>query len=160
MLRLTKSKKAQAAVELAIIGSLIIMAFSYLILFTAKINMKLEHVQNVFRSLLKGVGDAGQSHADPVAYRRLPNILSPYEPGTLTPFKASGKILWSSGEARGDNDITAEWSKDKSYEHITYHKTFRRKEDYGHYPQTERKVEWWTKPNEQGEKLKYYRQGP
>lgn len=138
MLCLFKNKKAQAAIEIAIIGSLIILAFSYLITFTAKINLKQEHFQNVFRKMVKAAGASGKSHANPILFQRMPNIIDPYVPGTLSPVgRASGKILWSSGKARSDVNITDE---DHIKESGTYTKTFTRTEVPGKYPVTQRTV--------------------
>lgn len=142
MLNLFKVKKGQAAIELAIIGSLIILAFSYLITFTAKVNMRQEHLQNVFRNLLNGAATAGQSHAIATAFQRTPNIMDPYSPGTFTPVEASGKILWSSGQARGDTEVNAEWRPDHMTESGTYHKTFTRTEQPGGLMETSRTVDY------------------
>lgn len=139
------SKKAQAAVELAIIGSLIILAFSYLIIFTAKVNMRQKHLQDVFKELVGGAGNptGGRSHATAILFERLPNILEPYSPGQLTPIsKVSGKVLWSPGGTRGDYDAGAKWGNDYSEEWGTYPKTFTRTEVPGKYPTTRRTVEY------------------
>lgn len=143
MSNLFKSKKAQAATELAIIGSIIILAFSYLITFTAKINMRQELLQEVFRNMLQGAVKTGQSHASKEAFMRMPNILDPYAPGTLTPIKASGSVLWSSGKVKSNDETTtvnAKWDADTQVESGTYTKTFTRTENPGEYPVTRRTV--------------------
>ncbi len=141
---LFKSKKAQAATELAIIGSIIILAFSYLITFTAKINMRQELLQEVFRNMLQGAVKTGKSHASPTAFMRMPNILDPYAPGELTPIKASGSLLWSSGKAKSNDEakLSAKWDAHKQVESGTYHKTFKRTEKYGEFPETKRTVDY------------------
>lgn len=142
MLVSCKNKNGQAATELAIIGSLIILAFSYLIIFTAKVNMRQEHLQNVFRNMLNGAAAAGKSHASATVFQRMPNILDPYSPGTFSPVSTSGKILWASGKAKGDTEINAEWKKDYMTESGTYHKTFTRTEEHGRLPETKRTVDY------------------
>ena len=126
MLELLKSRKAQAAVEIAIIGSLIILAFSYLILFTWKVNIRQELLQQVYRDMLKGAKVDGKSHASPTFFQRGPNILDPYAPGALTPLKISGQIYWHPGKTTGDNPIQAKWDKDEMTEKGTYEKTYER----------------------------------
>ncbi len=142
MVNLIKVKKGQAATELAIIGSLVILAFSYLIIFTAKVNMKQEHLQNVFRNLLNGAATTGQSHASATAFQRTPNIMDPYSPGTFSPVEASGKVLWSSGQARGDTQVNAEWQSGSMTESGVYHKTFTRTEQPGGLMETRRTVDF------------------
>lgn len=129
MRRLMKSEKAQAALEVAIVASIMILAFSSLINFTEKINRKQRHMQNTFRSQLRlayGNGYAGGSQPE---YYRAPNIIDPYAPGELVYLPSSqGEVRWNSQGTGTREDVGRDGPKGKEWEKLEYIKTFTRKE--------------------------------
>ncbi len=142
MLGLLRNKKAQAMVEIAIIGSLIILAFSYLIIFTAKVNFKQLARHYAFRQTMAAAKKKGKSYLNPVFYQRMPNILDPYAPGSFSPANPSGSVLWSGGDSPQDSlpDLGARWKVGETHEDDEYSKEVKRTEEYGHYPVTRREV--------------------
>jgi len=138
---LLRNKKAQAMVEIAIIGSLIILAFSYLILFTAKVNFRQLARHYAFKQTLAAAKKTGKSYVNPVFYQRMPNILDPYVPGSFSPANPSGSSLWS-GDTPTDSlpDLGAKWKKGEVHEITDYTKEVKRTEEYEHFPVTHREV--------------------
>ena len=94
------SKKAQAATELAILGSLIIVAFSFLINYSEKLNRQQSYIQQTFRAALKDARNANNSASyTKVAFRRMANVSSPMELGQLQSFSSSSNVLWADGKS-------------------------------------------------------------
>jgi len=141
MLRLSQNKKGQAAVEIAILASIIILAFSSLINFTEKINRTQAHMHDVFRKQLRAAYGAGASHGTGSTFYRAPNIIDPYVPGELVYLNSSGKILWNSHGKGTDADIS--WTGESERQKIQYTKTLTRTEKPGSYPTTERIVTYY-----------------
>ncbi len=138
MWQLIKGKKAQSAVEIAVLASIIILAFSSLINLTEKINRTQLHMQNVFREQLSAAYASGASKGTGISSYRAPNIIDPYAPGELVFLKSSGgKVLWSSHGGEIEADISKGDKED--LEKIEYEKTFRRIEKPGSLPETQ-----WT----------------
>jgi len=124
MLQLIKNKKGQAAVEIAIIGSVIILAFASLISLTERVNRTQHHVQEVFNAHLasaKKSGDASSAAVD--AYYRAPNIMDPYAPGELVKVKNSGHVLWGGTKSTDPSIVSDEkWTATEQWSHIIYKK--------------------------------------
>jgi hypothetical protein len=107
------NRKAQAVLELAILGSLIIWAFSILISYSERYNREQSYMQQTFRAALKNAKGINDSVAwNTMDFRRMPNVVNPMEIGQLQQFSASSNVLWSDGKK--DPDI-GESSKAKSY---------------------------------------------
>ena len=93
------NKKAQAATELAVLGSLIIVAFSFLIQYSEKINRQQSYIQQTFRAALAEARNANKSASyTRVAFRRMPNVSSPMELGQQQTFSSSSNVLWADGK--------------------------------------------------------------
>ncbi|MCX5706985.1 MAG: hypothetical protein NTW13_04955 [Candidatus Omnitrophica bacterium] len=73
---LIRVKKAQATTELAILGSLLIVAFTFLINYSEKINRQQSYLMQAFRQALGTRGGYTM-----VAYRRMANVSRPMELG-------------------------------------------------------------------------------
>lgn len=159
MAKLLKSRKAQAATEIAIIGSLMILAFSYLILFTFKVNMRQELLQGLYTNLLKqaraqkndgvvvivnGKARSGLVYERGIpAYTRGPNILEPYSPGQFMATDPAGRVFWSHGKWKTDDQsspakikVRKTWNAILVRDEQTYEKHFERS---GSKPRTQ-----WT----------------
>jgi len=94
-----RGRKAQTATEFAILGTLIIVAFSFLINYSEKINRQQSYLMQTFRSALKTARTENNAASyTRVAFRRMPNVTSPMELGQLQSFSSSSNILWSKGE--------------------------------------------------------------
>lgn len=88
-------KKGQSATELAVLGSLVIMAFSYLITYTEKLNREQSYLQQTFRYALKAAyGENGMANVMNVNHRRAANVSQPYALGSLDTFSSSAGVLW------------------------------------------------------------------
>jgi len=85
-------KKAQAATELAILGSLLIVAFAFLVNYSEKINRQQSYLMQAFRQALGTRGSYTM-----VAYRRMANVARPKELGQLDTFSGSGQVVWGAG---------------------------------------------------------------
>lgn len=95
--------KAQAATELAILGALIIVAFSFLINYSEKINRQQASIQQAFRAALFEAKSANNSVSySKKTFLRLPNVGSPKELGQLESFSDKAMILWKDGKDRDD----------------------------------------------------------
>lgn len=141
MLQLINNNKAQAAVELAILGSIIILAFSALITLTEKVNRRQDLIQKVFRARLASAGKSGQAASEINTYYRAPNIIDPYAPGELVSLKDSGSVYWS-GTGK-TNPSTVTWSENKELEDITYTKKLIRQETPGQLPKAYHEVTYY-----------------
>lgn len=97
--KIKPNEKAQTLTELAILGSLIIVAFSFLIQYSEKINRQQSYVMQTFRAALKEARSANDSASyTKVAFRRMPNVASPMELGQLQTFSGSSNVLWATGD--------------------------------------------------------------
>ncbi|MDD5129219.1 MAG: hypothetical protein PHO40_06195 [Candidatus Omnitrophica bacterium] len=96
-------EKAQAVTELAVLGALIIVAFSFLINYSEKLNRQQANIQQTFRAALKEAGKANNSAAyTKRVFLRMPNVSSPKELGQLESFGDSANVLWMDGRNRDD----------------------------------------------------------
>ncbi|MEK7308297.1 MAG: hypothetical protein AAB089_04430 [Nitrospirota bacterium] len=120
-----KSEKAQAAVELAVVASIIILAFSALITLTEQVNRTQSHIQKTFKARLAEAKTQGYSTAQEGDYYRAPNIIDPYAPGEPVFLRTSGKVLWKGSGKFSETD--AEWNENGYSEKIKYNKKLIRK---------------------------------
>lgn len=94
-----KNRKGQAAVELAILGALVIMAFSYLISYSERLNRQQANLMQTFRAALKTANDANNSGSfTKVAHRRMANVTNPFQLGSVEVFSDSASVYWSDGK--------------------------------------------------------------
>lgn len=94
-----RNQKAQAILELAVLGSLIILAFSIAISYSEKGNREQSYMQQTFRSALKEAKRINNSASwQAMDFRRMPNVANPMELGELKQFSSSNKVLWSDGK--------------------------------------------------------------
>jgi len=101
------SRKAQAILELAILGSLIIMAFSIVISLSENFNRQQSYMQQTFRSALYKAQENNDTAAvSTVDFRRMPNVGSPMEIGSLNQFNSGNSVLWSDGKPKADGAAT------------------------------------------------------
>ena len=127
MWRLMQDEKAQAAVELAIIASIMILAFSSLISFTEKINRTQKHMQDVFRKQLIAAHGTGYSSSKDAEFYRAPNIIAPYEPGELVFLSNSkGRVRWNSHGTGSNADVGK--VNNSQWQNIDYTNTLTHKE--------------------------------
>lgn len=104
-----RGRKAQALTEFMILGSLIIIAFAFLINYSEKINRQQSIIQQAFRAALKEAWNANNAaQYTKVAFRRMPSIVKPMELGQLQSFSGSASVLWASGGA-GDEHGPAKY---------------------------------------------------
>jgi hypothetical protein len=85
----------QAATEMAIFGVLIIAAFTFIIMFSERINRQQAYIMQSFRESLK----ESRALKSPVSYtkiahRRMPNISSPMNLGGMETFSADSNVVW------------------------------------------------------------------
>lgn len=94
------NRKAQAATELAILGSVVIIAFAFLVNYSEKLNRQQANIQQTFRAALKEARAAnnvnGASYTK-VVFRRMANVATPMELGQLQSFSSSSNVLWADG---------------------------------------------------------------
>ncbi len=92
-----RNRKAQAVLELAILGSLLIMAFSIAIQYGEQYNRQQSYMQQTFRKALYAAREVGKSHTSFGAtdFRRSSNMNNPMELGELQTFSSGNSILWS-----------------------------------------------------------------
>jgi len=94
-----RNRNAQAVLELAILGSLIITAFAILISYSEKYNREQSYMQQTFRASLKKAKEINNSaYWATVDFRRMPNVTNPMEIGELQQFSSSNNVLWSDGK--------------------------------------------------------------
>jgi len=118
MWQMIKGKKAQAAVETAIVASIIILAFSALISLTERVNSTQKSIQANFKELLGAAYKSGHASGAGGSYYFKPNITDPYVPGEVVYNKDSGRVLWNgTGDA---TDTYVVWNKHGSLEKINY----------------------------------------
>lgn len=97
------SRKAQAATELVVLGTLIIVAFSYLINYSEKLNRQQSYIQQTFRAALGEARAANNSASyTKVVFRRMANVATPMELGQLQTFSSSANVFWGDGTNTAD----------------------------------------------------------
>lgn len=100
-----RNRKAQAATEFAILGSLIIVAFAFLINYSEKLNRQQSYLQQTFRAALSEARSANNSASyTKVVFRRMPNVSSPMELGQMQSFSDSSNVLWADGKSRNADE--------------------------------------------------------
>ena len=87
--------KGQSATEMAIFGTLIIAAFSFVIMFSERINRQQSYIMQGFRESLK----EARTRKGPVSYtkiadRRMPNVSAPMTLGSQETFSSDSNIIW------------------------------------------------------------------
>jgi hypothetical protein len=94
---MSKHRKAQAVLELAILGSLLIIAFSIAIRYGEQYNRQQSYMQQTFRKALYAAREVGKYHTSFGAadFRRSSNVVDPMELGELQTFSSGNSILWS-----------------------------------------------------------------
>ncbi|MCX5693764.1 MAG: hypothetical protein NT014_01320 [Candidatus Omnitrophica bacterium] len=104
-----RCQKAQAILELAILGSIIILAFSFAIKYSERGNREQSYMQQTFRALLKKAKlNNSTASWQTMDFRRMPNVVNPMELGELEQFSSSNSIIWS-------DDLEEIETKSKSY---------------------------------------------
>lgn len=93
-----RDRKAQAILELAILGAIIISAFSIAISQSESAWRSLAIRQKAFRQAQQAAFPHGSASKQLASYPRMPNIISPMELGELQQFSGSGSVLWSDGK--------------------------------------------------------------
>ena len=108
-----RNRKAQAILELAILGSLLIMAFSIAVTNGEQYNREQAYLQQTFRGSLKMARKAkAPSSYGTTDFRRSSNVSNPMELGALQQFGGSNQILWTAGKK---DPATKEAYKAKAY---------------------------------------------
>ncbi len=101
--KIFRARKAQALTELTILGTLIIVAFAFLINYSERLNREQSYLQQTFRAALKEARGAGISASyTKVAFRRLPNVASPMELGQMQNYSSNASVLWSNGTSEAN----------------------------------------------------------
>ncbi|MFA5092500.1 MAG: hypothetical protein WC543_00950 [Candidatus Omnitrophota bacterium] len=91
-------EKAQAITELAILGVLVIVAFSFLISYSEKLNRQQANMQQTFRAALDEAKKINNSiNYTKKVFSRMPSIENPKELGQLETFNDNATLLWSDG---------------------------------------------------------------
>jgi len=87
--------KGQSITEMAIFGTLIIMAFSFAIMFSERINRQQSYIMQAFRESLNSARTMkGSISYTKIADRRMPNVAAPMTLGNLETFYSSNNLLW------------------------------------------------------------------
>ncbi|MFA5096736.1 MAG: hypothetical protein WC478_05290 [Candidatus Omnitrophota bacterium] len=90
--------RGQSVTEFAILGSLVILAFAFLISYSEKLNRQQYYLQKTFRAALNEARQANNSATySKVVFNRMPNVSNPMELGQLQSFSSSANVLWSDG---------------------------------------------------------------
>ncbi|MFA6358481.1 MAG: hypothetical protein WCY09_07490 [Candidatus Omnitrophota bacterium] len=139
MLYLFRGRKAQAATEIAIVGSIIILVFSYLMIFSVKLRKKQLYIQKAFRAALEEARTAGTASAVITAYLPMPNIMDPYVQGEIGGF-AGGAAILRSPTGMGD-DSKIEQTIGSDTRSGSYTKVLTRIENEGSSPVTKIKID-------------------
>ena len=102
-----RGKVGQSTTEFVVLGSLIIMAFSFLINYSEKLNRQQSYIQQSFRAALKEARAANHSASyTKVAFRRMPNVMTPMELGQVQSFSGSASVLWSDGKNSSPHGVS------------------------------------------------------
>jgi len=108
-----RNRKAQAILELAILGSLLILAFSLAITEGERFNRRQSYMQQTFRGALKKANkDNCPTTWSTMDFRRSSNMINPMELGAMQQFSDSNSILWSDGKKE---KATNDYPKAKSW---------------------------------------------
>jgi len=99
---MSRKNKAQAATELAVLGSLIIVVFSYLMLYGQKLNRQQAYLMKTFRAALEEVKGEGSVSYIKVAHRRIANINTPYALSQPELYSSSAYVLWGIGDKNSE----------------------------------------------------------
>ena len=99
---MSRKNKAQAATELAVLGSLIIVVFSYLMLYGQKLNRQQAYLMKTFRAALEEVKGEGSVSYIKVAHRRIANINTPYALSQPELYSSSAYVLWGIGDKKSE----------------------------------------------------------
>jgi len=87
--------KGQSITEIAIFGTLIIMAFSFIIMFSERINRQQSYIMQGFReSLYEARTLKGPVSYTKTADRRMPNVSAPMTLGNQETFSSSNNTMW------------------------------------------------------------------
>lgn len=93
-----RSRKAQAILELAVLGSLVIMAFAIVISTSENYNRQQSYMQQTFRATLyKAKYNNDTASVATVDFRRLSNVTNPMEIGSIQEYSSGNSVLWSDG---------------------------------------------------------------
>ncbi|GEM_PF-3051540 len=96
-----RSRKAQAILELAILGALVITAFAVVISTSENYNRNQSYMQQTFRATLYKAQEANDTGSvSTVDFRRLPNVTNPMELGALQQYSSGNSVLWSDGKKK------------------------------------------------------------
>ncbi len=99
-----RNRKAQAATEFAVLVSLVIVAFAYLISYSFKLNSQQSCIQGAFRAALGEARNANNyASYTKVVFRRMPNVSNPMELGQLNSTSSSSNVLWADGKSRNED---------------------------------------------------------
>jgi len=111
-----RDQKAQAVLELAILGSLIITAFAILISYSEGYNREQSYMQQTFRAALKKAQKLNNSASwTTTDFRRMPNLTNPMELGQLQQFGSGSSVLWTDGKQIAGAGGALEDSVPKAY---------------------------------------------
>ncbi|MFA5437313.1 MAG: hypothetical protein WC293_01915 [Candidatus Omnitrophota bacterium] len=100
-------KRGQATTEFVVLGSLILMAFYFLINYSEKLNRQQSYMQQSFRVALKEARNANHSASyTKVGFRRMPNVMSPMELGQMQSFSGSANVLWADGQNTAEHGVS------------------------------------------------------
>jgi membrane-bound inhibitor of C-type lysozyme len=99
MLKIPGNIKAQSIIELAILGSVLIMAFGIVISASESYNRQQSYMQQTFRSTLYKAQDTNDaSSVSTVDFRRGSNVSNPVEIGSLQQYSSGNSVYWSDGK--------------------------------------------------------------
>jgi uncharacterized protein (UPF0333 family) len=102
-----RNRRGQAILELAILGSIVILAFSYAIKYSERYNREQSYMQQTFRAALKKAKSINNSASwSAIDFRRMSNVTNPMELGELQQFSSSSNVLWSDGKSDESGDAT------------------------------------------------------
>jgi type II secretory pathway pseudopilin PulG len=105
-------ENGQAVTELAILGALIIVAFSFLINYSEKLNRQQANIQQTFRLALEEAGKANNyATYTKRVFMRMPNVANPMELGQLEHLSDTSHVLWQDGRNRDDVYVYDETNK-------------------------------------------------
>lgn len=93
-----RRQKGQAIVEMAVLGSLLILAFSIAIGISESYNRRQSYMQQTFRATLYKADDANESGGVAATdFRRMPNVTNPMEIGAFQSFSSGNNLIWADG---------------------------------------------------------------
>jgi hypothetical protein len=94
-----RKQKGQAIIEVAVLGSLIIMAFSIVIGLSESYNRRQSYMQQTFRATLYKADFANESGGvSAMDFRRMPNVTNPMEVGAFQSFSSGNNLIWADGK--------------------------------------------------------------